>query len=538
MQELRKRNFPPQCQSKFQQLIKDAENLAGGANPGCPDPREWPDGEETPTCVNVPDGDVRKAVWKDAYTKCYSADSAYNARIEALADAAFGPKRQGKVGCLTYPYRGDVYDLEVGMREKPEILNKAHAGIDLRGNGIPVFAITSGTVVERAYSPSKDRSTLIIETPDRRYKVLYLHMKDVTDKKQIIQGVDQVGIASNVGTPNAHLHIEVWPSSSLRYPEKRAIWGCGDARQTKCTDEQIAVLTVDPARFTESPPISADLPMLPVIDDSSVDIVRGKWRLNTPSELYKTPDDSSETFRQIKKDEWVNAVALQFYTRKYAVVELSQPKIVHFWDRSESGPRPRQEFDVSLAKGDKVAILRYFGEGECVVWYKERIYISYCPGFDKTFQGDQLEFSRDDKEVVAYTVTLDNGNEFAKTVEAELKSDLWAKVSTVDGAEGWLKNPDALCMSKHGSTYEDTVCESKSGAQVTKELEQKLTRETLNKQSDKLKTNKTTPTTNSKAQDTRSGCINESNLPTLGGGGAQGALKKFGTGTDGCAQVN
>ena len=169
---------------------------------------------------------------------------------------------------------------------------------------------------------------------------------------------------------------------------------------------------------------TTQLPVLPVIDNYSVDVTTGKWKLKKATAIYPTADDSAKPLRQLKEGELLNAVALRFSTTSYAVAQIAKSKNIHFWRLIEGFPQ--QDFNVAMAAGDQVAILRYFGEGECIVWYKGETYISACPGDDETFSGDKITGS----------------------VERD-KTDIWAKVTTKDGSEGWVKNPDTLCMSKY-----------------------------------------------------------------------------------------
>jgi hypothetical protein len=173
-----------------------------------------------------------------------------------------------------------------------------------------------------------------------------------------------------------------------------------------------------------------ELPVSPVIDDYSVDYIAGKWKLKQTTAIYPTPDDSGIPLRQLKKSELLNAVALRFFTTNHGIVQIGQSKNVHFWRLIEGSPQ--QNFNIALVKGDKVAILRNFGEGECIVWYKENTYITDCPGEGETFAGDIIDRS-----------------------VATAKTDIWVKVTTKNGEEGWVKNPDALCMSKYDA---DPLC--------------------------------------------------------------------------------
>jgi hypothetical protein len=211
-------------------------NYAAQTAPRCLEPREYA-GQATPTCVNIPGGKVEKNA-----SGCYvnRGDNQYNERVRQLSGLALkvdpGQTHSG-AGCVTYPYRGDLYDAAH---------NSVHAGIDLRADGIDVYAIEGGRVVQVHRPPQ--HSTLIIENESRDRKILYLHMKeieeDLTPGKTVIKGI-RIGKAGSVGAPFPHLHIEVWPKRSDQYGGSWAISG-GSACGGTCYDAEIVLYTVDP----------------------------------------------------------------------------------------------------------------------------------------------------------------------------------------------------------------------------------------------------------------------------------------------------
>lgn len=249
--------------TKVLRLVKEKSD--GNATPAssktvCEEPRDWrsPNKDtltKTPTCVNTPDGPVRK----DS-TGCYVGNAEYNARIRRFSDTVLGPDRKGTIGCLTYPYLGDAYHQGPNGKIDPLILNKFHAGIDLRGNGEVVRALASGRVFFNNYVKGDTHSTLIVETLDNSRKIVYLHMKDVgridNGKFQrpwkvgdFITKGQRIGHVSNINPflIPPHLHVEVWPAGSDRYDKTSAIWGCDGG---KCSDTQIKRYTIDPTSLS------------------------------------------------------------------------------------------------------------------------------------------------------------------------------------------------------------------------------------------------------------------------------------------------
>ena len=174
--------------------------------------------------------------------------------LRQLGKAALGVSDE-TVGCVTFPHLGMPYDV-------PGINNEAHAGVDFRANGDPVFAVEGGRVVERAFDPANGRSTLIIENNGRNRKVLYLHLSriDVSTGEQVPAG-KQIGIAGTVGAcPEKkggcpHLHLEVWGLGSPLYCSRtKAISGsaCLD-EGGRCSWLRIDDLTADPTWIVDVP---------------------------------------------------------------------------------------------------------------------------------------------------------------------------------------------------------------------------------------------------------------------------------------------
>ena len=159
----------------------------------CPDPRTYADTDtnrDFPLCVNTPTGPL---VLKN---KCYQGSDEYNAKTRQFALLAL----KNPDGCVTYPYRGDLYNA---------FGNAVHAGIDFHANGVPVYAISSGTVITHSFDIEKQHSTLIIQSEDKRQKTLYLHMREMLPPvgKYVNRG-DKIGIAGGIGAPFPHLHVE------------------------------------------------------------------------------------------------------------------------------------------------------------------------------------------------------------------------------------------------------------------------------------------------------------------------------------------
>lgn len=202
----------------------------------CPEPRTFADEKKDfPDCVNTPVGPLTLD-----RNKCYVGSPEYNEKVRQFALLAF----KG-TSCVTYPYRGDFYEM-IGNDDDHKYAT--HAGIDLRADNVPVYAIASGTVITRSFDIEEEHSTLIIQSDDKSQKMLYLHMREmmsaVEGETHVNRG-DWIGTAGDIGIKDApHLHVEVWPSNSLEYKREKAI--SGSACNRRCQDSNIAAYTTDP----------------------------------------------------------------------------------------------------------------------------------------------------------------------------------------------------------------------------------------------------------------------------------------------------
>lgn len=199
----------------------------------CLEPRTFADNnKDFPDCVNSPDEPL---VRRD--NGCYSGSEQYIESVRQFALLAF---KTSNLNCVTYPYRGDLYNT---------FGNTTHAGIDFRADNVPVYAIASGTVITRSFDIEEERSTLIIQSDDKSQKMLYLHMREmmpaIEGETHVHRG-DWIGTAGSVGTPSAHLHVELWPDSSPLYHKRsRSITGSA-CSGGQCRDSDIAAYTADP----------------------------------------------------------------------------------------------------------------------------------------------------------------------------------------------------------------------------------------------------------------------------------------------------
>lgn len=101
-------------------------------------------------------------------------------------------------------------------------------------------------------------------------------------------------------------------------------------------------------------------------------------------------------------------------------------------------------------------------------------------------------------------------------------------------ASQWVMSFKLAVSNAANVCLQSSTC---TNSQASLTTEQKPISETLNKQSDKLKINKTSSSTNSRTKkDSGAVCSKNSNVSSTNAGGAQAALSKFGSGNDGCEQ--
>ena len=133
----------------------------------------------------------------------------------------------------------------------------------------------------------------------------------------------------------------------------------------------------------------------------------------------------------------VDGLSLAVHTLSYAIAELKKPLTRQFsGDNFNQATQQRELFTIPLQRGDKIAYISYFGEGECRVWVKGRTYISGC------FDGG-----------------VDDDDELVRNAHysGDTNTTHWASVRTPDGSKGWLWIKDAdfksiQGISKHGES--------------------------------------------------------------------------------------
>jgi WD40 repeat protein len=107
----------------------------------------------------------------------------------------------------------------------------------------------------------------------------------------------------------------------------------------------------------------------------------------------------------------------------------------------------------------------------------------------------------------------------------------------LEKASQWVSSFKVAISNAANVCLQGSTCTGSQVSPTSTISEQKQIRETLNKQSNKLKTNKTIPAVKPKAKaDSRASCNKSSNVLSPSTGSAQGALKKYGTDSNGCAQ--
>lgn len=181
------------------------------------------------------------------------------------------------------------------------------------------------------------------------------------------------------------------------------------------------------------------LPPLPVIErDKEIDLYAGKWRLLKPFPLY-AKEGGGAVIKTLQKGQNLDGLSLAVHTLAYGVAELKRPLTRQFsGDHFNQVTQQRELSVIPLQRGDKIAYISYFGEGECRVWVKGRTYISSCFGAGLDDVGD---------------AELERNAHYS----GKIKTTHWAWVRTPDGSKGWLWIKDAdfesiQGISKHGKS--------------------------------------------------------------------------------------
>lgn len=209
-------------------------------------------------------------------------------------------------------------------------------------------------------------------------------------------------------------------SSSAGWREYVAAAGVADFVDGVITVHSIPYQDADTAKWIrEVLSGAAVLPPVPFIDyGPQVDLVTGKWKLRHPHTLLSFIGDSPRVVTQLQEGEAVIADWIAIRTLRYLIHVVSEPSVAKFWNNvTEHGLMATVDNDVSLHRGDRVVILSYYGEGECRVWFKGKVYVADCPE--------------------------------EENLGEEISTEIWAHVTTASGVKGFLRDPDAVGMSKY-----------------------------------------------------------------------------------------
>jgi murein DD-endopeptidase MepM/ murein hydrolase activator NlpD len=103
----------------------------------------------------------------------------------------------------------------VGDFNAPRNGGRRHKGFDVTARcGTPLAAVTTGTVVKRAYDPRLDGNFIVLRGLGERRKYWYAHMVHPSrfQKGELVhvgQIVGNIGRTGNAGSTPCHLHFEV-----------------------------------------------------------------------------------------------------------------------------------------------------------------------------------------------------------------------------------------------------------------------------------------------------------------------------------------
>jgi peptidoglycan LD-endopeptidase LytH len=103
----------------------------------------------------------------------------------------------------------------VGVFKAPRDGGRRHKGFDVTGHcGTPLAAVTTGTVVKRAYDPRLNGNYVVIRGLGERRKYWYAHMVNPSPFQRgelvhVGQIVGQIGRTGNAGSTPCHLHFEI-----------------------------------------------------------------------------------------------------------------------------------------------------------------------------------------------------------------------------------------------------------------------------------------------------------------------------------------
>jgi murein DD-endopeptidase MepM/ murein hydrolase activator NlpD len=102
---------------------------------------------------------------------------------------------------------------------------RRHKGFDLTGScGTPLAAVTTGTVVKRAYDRKLDGNFIVIRGLGERRKYWYAHMVHPSrfhkgDLVHVGEIVGNIGRTGNAGSTPCHLHFEIHLNGHAIDPE-------------------------------------------------------------------------------------------------------------------------------------------------------------------------------------------------------------------------------------------------------------------------------------------------------------------------------
>jgi len=173
-------------------------------------------------------------------------------------------------------------------------------------------------------------------------------------------------------------------------------------------------------KFSSDPAQPPPLPYFKKSVDRVVGVSFGKWYLDEPTSLYRSPKKDAEITATLNAGETVDAINMDIQTNRYGEVV-----VIRDIDLNQSSVGGEVW---TLKRGDRLYIMEYLGEGWAKVWFQGKEHnIYWLTGKEEVLDDSLREWGH---RIV------------------ELDENRWVKVNVPElSMKGWILNPDARCMS-------------------------------------------------------------------------------------------